>query len=226
MCACGAEAAAAPKPTASPSPANATGAIDWATGQPLPQPPTPQWNNADWWNFDGGANTSCVSIDPGLDDDWCTITCATGSGGAGCPEERCKCGDEGKQEAKAVRQAAIDGFNEGQDRARAAAEAEEAGTPVDTTYGLPATESPVASATHVDPPVEMDLSCVGVAPYDSDSMDIWCAKNCARGERSCPPERCRCGERPSAALLDFVRSLISRKRGARVVISGGASIAS
>ena len=219
LCKCGPEAAKEAKAAAeasadaSPSP---SAQIDWATGNELPQPLAAEHNNADWWNYEEGANTSCVSIDPGLPDDWCMITCATGSGG--CPESRCKCGEGAKEEAAAIRQAGIDNFNEGQDRAKAAADATAAGHPIETTYGLPH-EDNVTGANHVDPPVEMDTSCKGIGDFQSDAMDIWCAKNCGKGERYCEPTRCKCGQKPSEAMLEFVKQMLAQGRGARIAVS-------
>ena len=159
-----------------------------------------------------------MSIDPGLPDDWCTITCATGS--AGCPPDRCACGEGAKEEAAKIRQDGIDQFNEGQNRAAAAAEAVAAGTPLDMSYGLPPVESPVASAVHVDAPVQMDTSCKAIGDWKgSASMDIWCAKNCAKGERYCEVTRCKCGGQPSDAMLEFVKALLSHGKGAGARIS-------
>ena len=70
------------------------------------------------------------------------------------------------------------------------------------------------SAVHVDPPVQMDTSCKGIGDFQSESMDIWCAKNCGKGERYCEATRCKCGGTPSDAVLEFVKALISRGKGA------------
>ena len=67
---------------------------------------------------------------------------------------------------------------------------------------------------HVDPPVQMDTSCKGIGDFQSESMDIWCAKNCGKGERYCEVTRCKCGGTPSDAVLEFVKALISRGKGA------------
>ena len=222
LCKCGAKAAEeAASAIAAASPAAAApAAAAAAVAAPSPEAWTgtsSEHNNADWWNYEVGANTSCVSIDPGLPDDWCTITCATGS--AGCPPDRCACGEQAKEEAKKIRQDGIDQFNEGQNRAAAAAEAVAAGTPLDITYGLPPVESPVASAVHVDPPVQMDTSCKGIGDFQNEAMDIWCAKNCAKGERYCEVTRCKCGGTPSEAVLEFVKALLSRGKGAGARIS-------
>ena len=72
----------------------------------------------------------------------------------------------------------------------------------------------VESAVHVDPPVQMDTSCKGIGDFQSESMDIWCAKNCGKGERYCEVTRCKCGGTPSDAVLEFVKALISRGKGA------------
>lgn len=217
LCKCGPKAAEeAAAATAVVSPAAAAPAAA-AAAVPAPSPEawtgtSPEHNNADWWNYEAGANTSCVSIDPGLPDDWCTITCATGS--AGCPPDRCACGEQAKKDAKKIRQDGIDQFNEGQNRAAAAAEAVAAGTPLDITYGLPPVDGDVDSAVHVDPPVQMDTSCKGIGDFQTESMDIWCAKNCGKGERYCEVTRCKCGGTPSEAVLEFVKALISRGKGA------------
>ena len=209
LCKCG--------PGAAEAAAAATAAESPAAEQAAPSPgawtgTTPEHNNADWWNYEAGANTSCVSIDPGLPDDWCTITCATGSGG--CPPDRCACGEQAKEDAAKIRQDGIDQYNEGQKRAAAAAEAVAAGKPLDMTYGLPPVDGDVESAVHVDPPVQMDTSCKGIGDFQSESMDIWCAKNCGKGERYCEATRCKCGGTPSDAVLEFVKALISRGKGA------------
>jgi len=101
------QAALAPEASPSPQPSPAAGpGIDWASGAPLPKAPTaplaeppttavapvaapvPATPTVD--NRNMGGNMTCVSIQPGTSDYWCSTTCASGL----CPETICKCGDD------------------------------------------------------------------------------------------------------------------------------------
>ena len=142
-----------------------------------------QWEG-DYWNFEGRGDTNCVSISPSTPDEWCTVTCGTNP--TGCPDNLCKCGDDAIREAEEIKQAARDNWNEAEQRIR--------GVKAGQSYpdGLPPAEQEVPGVHKIEAPAPLATQCKGKEPYVGGAMDVWCAKNCARGPTSCSMIQCEC----------------------------------
>lgn len=142
-----------------------------------------QWEG-DYWNFEGRGDTNCVSVSPSTPDEWCTVTCGTNP--TGCPDNLCKCGEDAIREAEEIKQAARDNWNEAEQRIR--------GVKAGQSYpdGLPPSEQEVPGVHKIDAPAPLATQCKGKEPYVGGAMDVWCAKNCARGPTSCSMIQCEC----------------------------------
>ena len=105
-----------PNPGATIDPANAaapSGAvgpngekIDWASGLPMPVPAT---QNED---------LSCLSIQAGVPDGWCSTRCAGGD----CPPAMCKCGEGARQQGEEARAVAAKDWEDAENKRRKDAE--------------------------------------------------------------------------------------------------------
>merc|ERR1719272_2136148 len=60
------------------------------------------------------ATETCVSLQPGTSDYWCSATCASSV----CPETMCKCGDGAQQQAAAKVDAAIASHQENEQKVK------------------------------------------------------------------------------------------------------------
>ena len=89
------------------------------------------------------ATASCVSLQPGTSDYWCSTTCATSV----CPETMCKCGDGAQQQAAAKVDAAIEKHQENEQKVKDAAQAI-ASSPLPVAPAAAA--APVVDADHAD----------------------------------------------------------------------------
>ena len=86
------------------------------------------------------ATASCVSLQPGTSDYWCSTTCATSV----CPETMCKCGDGAQQQAASKIDAAIEKHQENEQKVKDAAQA------------MASSPLPVAPAAAAAPVVDTD----------------------------------------------------------------------
>ena len=170
------------------------GAVPGASPAPAQYSTPSQWEG-DYWNFEGRGDTQCVSISPSTPDDWCTVTCGTNP--AGCPDNLCKCGKDAIREAEEIKQAARDNWNEAEQRIR--------GVKAGQSYpdGIPPSEQEVPGVHKVEAPAPLALQCKSKEPFVSGAMDVWCAKNCARGPTSCSMIQCECeGGIPGASQAE------------------------
>ena len=97
------------------APAAAVGAngekIDWASGLPVPVPVT---QNEDF---------SCLSIQAGIPDMWCSTRCAVGGD---CPPDMCKCGEGARQQGEEARAQAARDWEDAENTRRRDAEQKKA----------------------------------------------------------------------------------------------------
>lgn len=190
-----------PAPAAAVVPAGMPDGMGGIAG-PAPEasPAAPVYNNpsqweGDYWNFEGRGDTQCVSISPSTPDDWCTVTCGTNP--TGCPDNLCKCGEDAIREAEEIKQAARDNWNEAEQRIR--------GVKAGESYpdGIPPSEQEVPGVHKIDAPAPLATQCKSKEPFVSGAMDVWCAKNCARGPTSCSMIQCECeGGIPGASQAE------------------------
>ena len=89
----------------------------------------PYMEKAEWRNDprrEGGGNTSCVSIAPGTNNQWCAIMCsdanpkAPDGSEASCPPSKCRCDAEARKQLEDEAKQLMDNWKEAEERVRSA----------------------------------------------------------------------------------------------------------